>query len=202
MALGDWIGAALAFLGPAGTLLAMFLIFLLDAALFPALPEVFIVLFYAALTTQWAWAPLPAAVSLLALAVAGDVCGNAGLYGAVRALRSRGRLPAFIERAMQKWTAFLAVGDERAILLNRIAPVVPLTGAFIAVCGWSLRRSLAYVVLGGAVKYAALLVLVLWLGVAFDRDTASLITLTAVVVLVAVSFVAGRYRRHRMVARA
>jgi len=125
MGLGDWIGAALSALGAPGLLVAIFLIFLLDAALFPALPELFIVAFYFVLTDTWAWTPAVAAATLLALALAGDLCGNAGLYAIVRRLKDAGRLPRFVQRAMTKWTSLLAVGDERAILVNRIAPVVP-----------------------------------------------------------------------------
>src|SRR6266545_623968 len=143
MALGDWLEAALAFLGPAGLLAAIYLIFLVDAAIFPALPEVFIVAFYFELTGRWVWGTAATAGLLLLLAVAGDLSGNALLYAIVRRLKAADRMPKFIEKAMRKWTGFLAVSDERLILMNRIAPALPLTGAFIAVCGWNVRRSLA-----------------------------------------------------------
>jgi membrane protein DedA with SNARE-associated domain len=103
---------------------------------------------------------------------------------------------------MKKWTSFLAVRDERIILVNRIAPAVPFTGAFIAVCGWNLRRSLAYVLLGGVVKYMLLLVLVIGLGLAFDPEAARLVTLVAVVVLVVASLAAGWYRGRKREVRA
>ncbi len=202
MGLGEWIAGALAFLGPVGVLVAMYLIFLLDAAIFPALPEVFVVAFYFALTDTWSWAPGVAAAVLLALALAGDVSGNALLYAIVRRLDAAGRLPEFIQRAMRKWTTFLMVSDERLVLLNRIAPAVPLTGAFIATCGWSLRKSLAYVVIGGAAKYTFLLIVVIGLGVAFDPATARLVAFLAVILLVVASFVAGWVRRRRIEARA
>src|SRR3970040_190042 len=202
MGLGEWIGGALAFLGPPGLLAAMFLIFLPDAAIFPALPEFFIVAFYLGLVGRWAWAPTVAAAVLLVLALAGDLAGNAGLYAIVRALRNRGKVPRFIEKAMKKWTSLLAVGDERVILVNRIAPAVPLTGAFIAVCGWSLRKSLAYVLIGGGAEYAFLVVIVVGLGVAFDQGTARLVSFVAVIVLIVASFVAGWIRRQRMVSGA
>ncbi len=194
MALGDWIRDAFAFLGPGGLLAAMFLIFLLDAAIFPALPEVFIVLFYQQLVDIFSWSSPTAAGSLLVLALAGDLCGNAAMYGIMKWFHARGKVPKIIEKAMKKWTSFLAVRDERIILVNRIAPAVPFTGAFIAVCGWSVRRSLAYVFIGGVVKYVLLLALVIGLGVAFDPDTARLVTLVAVIVLVAASLVAGWLR--------
>lgn len=197
MAVGDWIQAVFGFLGPGGLLAAMFLIFMLDAAIFPALPELFIVLFYQELVDTWQWSPLASAGSLLILALAGDLSGNAGMYGIVKWFHARGKVPRVIEKAMKKWTSFLAVRDERLLLVNRIAPAVPFTGAFIAICGWSLRRSLAYVFLGGAVKYALLLLLVIGLGLAFEPGTARLVTLVAVIALVVASLAGGWYRgRH------
>jgi len=66
------------------------------------------------------------------------------------------------------------------------------------VCGWSLRRSLAYVVLGGALKYSVLLVLTGVAGLAFSPDLARTVTLVAVVGFVGASLVAGRLRARRM----
>lgn len=195
MGLGDVIQGAFAFLGPGGLLAAIFLIFLLDAAIFPALPELFIVLFYQELVYTWSWSAIPAAVSLLILALAGDLGGNAGMYAIVRRFHTRGHVPRFIEKTMRKWMSFLAVRDERIILVNRIAPAVPFTGAFIAICGWSLRRSLAFVLLGGIAKYVLLLLLVIGLGVAFQPGVARTVTLIAVITLVAFSLAAGWYRR-------
>ena len=202
MALGDLIRDAFAFLGPGGILAAMFLIFLVDAAIFPALPEVFIVLFYQQLVDTWFWSIAVAAGSLLVLALAGDLCGNAGMYGITKWFHARGKVPRILEKAMKKWTSFLAVRDERIILVNRIAPAVPFTGAFIAVCGWNLRRSLAYVLLGGVVKYVLLLLLVIGLGLAFEPGAARLVTLVAVVVLVVASLAAGWYRGRKREVRA
>ena len=200
MGLGDWIGSALAFLGPTGLLVAMFFIFFVDAVVFPALPELFVVLFYFQLVDGWTWAPVAAGASLLGLAVLGDVSGNASLYAVVRWFHRRGKVPKRLANAMQRWTKFLVTSDERILLVNRIAPAVPFTGAFIAVCGWNLRRSLSYIAIGGAAKYAALLVIVAWLGVAFNPDTARWVTLIAVLALVAASVLAGQFRRRRLLA--
>lgn len=178
-----------------GALVAIFLIFMVDAAIFPALPEVFIVLFYF-LYPGFGMDAMAWAAALLVVGVAGDLAGNFALYWFVRnALQRRNRMPKIIERAMRRWTSFLLVRDERTILLNRIAPIVPLTGAFIAVCNWNVRRALLYVAAGGAAKYAALLALTGWFGVAFSPETAQLGTLIIVLLLVAASAIAGRYRR-------
>src|SRR5438093_481891 len=141
-----------------------------------------------------AWAGL-----LLAMAVAGDVLGTSLLYVAVRRwVVLRRRMPRWLERAMKKWTGFLLVQDERVILMNRAVPVIPMVGAFIATLGWDYRRSMAYVAIGGLAKYAILLYVVFAIGLAYDVATARWITLSLVVVVVGLSFVASWLRRRRI----
>src|SRR5207247_9101570 len=147
-------------LGPVGSLVILVIIFALDAALFPALPEVWIVVTYTYRPTEIlgpvAWAGL-----LLAMAVAGDVLGTSLLYVAVRRwVVLRRRMPRWLERAMKKWTGFLLVQDERVIVMNRAVPVIPMVGAFIATLGWDSRRSLASVALGRLAQYAIVLYVV------------------------------------------
>ena len=183
----DWLTGLFAFLGPAGTLVALFLAFVIDAAIIPTLPELAIVLSYL-LGRPTGVAPLPWALLLLGMAVGGEVVGNTLMFLWVRKLVvDRGHLPKIIGRAMRGWTHLMLVPDERIILVNRIAPVVPFVGAFIAVVGWNFRKSLLYIVLGAVAKYGLLLLLVGVLGVVYDSGTATLITVVAVVVLVAVS---------------
>lgn len=191
----DFFAALFSLLGPAGTLVALMLIFAVDSAFFPALPEAWIVLTYTyrPVTLDPAfWVGL-----LLGMAVVGDILGTSVLYGLVRrVVVQRGRMPEWLERGMKRWTGFFLVRDERVILLNRLAPVVPFVGAFIATMGWDFRRSIAYVAVGGLVKYAVLLYLVFEIGVAYDLRTARSVTLLLVVIVVALSFIASwLYRR-------
>ncbi len=183
-------------LGPAGALVVLLLIFVVDAAIFPALPEVSVVLVYAYRPPEvdvLAWS-----VALLATAIAGEAIGNSALYWAVRrSLVDRGRMPAWIERGMRRWMEFLILPDERMILLNRVAPVVPFVGAFMAGLRWDYRKSLAYIVLGSGAKYAVLLILVGYAGVAYDPHTARLITFTLIVAIVAISAAASFVVRRR-----
>src|SRR2546421_12439836 len=105
-------------LGPVGSLVILVIIFALDAALFPALPEVWIVVTYTYRPTEMlgpvAWAGL-----LLAMAVAGGVLGAGPLF---LALRPRGvlprRMPRRLQRAMEKTTGFLLVPDGQGVLLK------------------------------------------------------------------------------------
>ena len=192
----DWLAGFFAFLGPAGTLVALFLAFVIDAAIIPTLPELAVVLSY--LYRAPGTDPLPWALLLLAMAVGGEVVGNTLMFLWVRKLVvDRGHLPRLIDRAMRGWTNLLLVRDERIILVNRIAPVVPFVGAFIAVVGWSYPRSILYIVLGAAAKYGLLLVLVGYLGIVYDPGTATLVTVVAVLVLVGLSVSAAILLRRR-----
>src|SRR2546430_9662952 len=152
--LDDVLAALFASLGPIGSLLALLVIFAVDAALFPALPEAWILLSYPfrpETVDAGGWAAV-----LLLVAVAGDLLGTTILYALVRRILVRGRrMPHWLESGMRRWTEFLGVPDERAILLNRIAPVVPLVGAFIATLQWNYRRSMGFVAVGGGGKNAA-----------------------------------------------
>lgn len=196
-AVADWLTGLFGFLGPTGTLVALFLVFVIDAAVIPALPELAVV--FSFLYRRPGTDPVPWALLLLAMAVAGEVVGNTLMFLWIRRLVvDRGRMPKFLDRAMKGWTRLLLVRDERIILLNRIAPVVPFVGAFIAVVGWSYSKSIAFIIAGAAAKYSLLLILVGYLGVVYDPNTATLITAGAVILLVAVSLAASFVLRHRM----
>lgn len=195
--LGQWIEGLFSFLGPSGTLVGLFVVFVIDAAVIPTLPELAVVLSYtyrAAHVDPVLWAIL-----LLMMAVAGEAVGNTALYVLVRrALVERGHMPRFLTRAMQRWTGFLLVRDERIILVNRVAPVVPFVGAFIAVLSWSYPKSLSYILIGAAAKYTFLLVLVAFLGIVYDPTTATIITIAAILALVGLSLAVSWFVRRRL----
>ena len=194
--LDDLLAGLFASLGPIGSLVALLLIFAIDAALFPALPEAWILITYTFRPETMdavGWAAI-----LLVVAVAGDLLGTSILYALVRRILVQGRrMPHWLESGMRRWTEFLGVPNERAILLNRIAPVVPFVGAFIATLRWNYRRSMAFVAVGGLAKYAVLLYLVFVIGVAYDPRTARSITLVLVVVVVALSILGSWLFRRR-----
>src|SRR3989304_2448614 len=77
-AVDDFLRGLLEFLGPAGILVALFLVFVIDAMVIPALPELAFVVAYSVPDppmSPWAWGAL-----LVGLAVAGEAVGNTGLY--------------------------------------------------------------------------------------------------------------------------
>jgi len=199
--LDELIEGLFASLGPAGSLLVLLVIFAVDAAVFPALPEAWIVLTYSfrpAGLDAVSWAAV-----LLAMAVIGDLIGTSALYAAVRRLLIQGnRMPKPLERAMRRWTQFLLLKDERIILLNRVAPVVPFVGAFIATLDWNVRKAIVFVLVGGLVKYTFLLFIVFVIGVAYDLATARWITLGLVIAVVAASILGSWMYRRRLGDRA
>ena len=176
----------------------MLVIFAIDAALFPALPEAWILITYT--FRPETMDPVGWAAVLLAVAVAGDLLGTSTLYAAVRRLLIQDRhMPRWLESGMRRWTEFLVVRDERIILLNRVAPVVPFVGAFIATLRWSYPKSMAFVASGGLAKYAALLYVVFVIGVSYNVRTARTISLALIVIVIALS-ISGSwlYRRRRV----
>jgi len=174
--------------GPVFALLGLFIIFLIDSTVFPALPELFAVLaFMMDPTPEWG-------IALLAAACLAELCGNSLLYFLVRGRN----LPGFIKRAMRRWTQFIFLKDERIILLNRIAPVMPFTGAFMAVCKWSYGRSMLYLAAGGLAKYSALFLLVGALDYRFEREAAQTFSLAAVAIVICISLLASYAYRKKM----
>lgn len=186
--LGDEIIALFGSFGIVGSLVALYLLFLVDATIFPALPELFaVIVFLTDISPGWG-------VMVLVIACLGEVSGNSLLYLFVRKVR----VPRVIDRFFNKYVDFLICSDERLILLNRIAPAIPFTGAFIAICKWDYRRSMAYVLVGGLFKYSALFVLVWTFGNFWDEGTARVVTLAMVLVMIAVSAGASILYKKRM----
>ena len=97
------------------------------------------------------------------------------------------------------YTKFLLVPDEKIILVNRVAPVIPFLGAFIATCEWPYGRSIVYNFAGGAVKYSLIIVMASYLLSIFSVGwEAELITILAVAVLIAASYLLSLRRRSKL----
>ncbi|MCU0860126.1 MAG: hypothetical protein MUE55_06035 [Thermoplasmata archaeon] len=132
--------------------MALIAIIAFDGIVFPIVPEVWTVFIFGA-DPSLGWA-----VALILTAGVGSLVANFALYYMVRAAK----LPKRIKDVMTRYTDFLVVHDERLLLLNRIAPVVPYTGAFMAVNKWDLRKCAAYIFVGSVAK-AAVVVTLAWL---------------------------------------
>lgn len=187
--IGEDIISLFAALGDGGMLLALAVIILIDGVGFPTIPEIWIVFIFGANPDSLVWG-----VALVLVASLSSLLGNFALYKLVRIAK----LPAWIQRKMRQYTNFLIVKDERLLLLNRIAPVIPYTGAFIAACGWNLKRSAVYLFSGAIGKFTVIVILS-WLS--FDNlreDVAPWVSIGFVVILLAASLVVSFIYRKRI----
>lgn len=139
--------------GDLGILLCIFLIFLLDALLVPTLPELFFILGFMAGAEHNV--PIVFGCELLAAAVLAELAGIFSLYYVVKHIR----IPKKIEKLVDTYTGFLVMGDERLLLLNRVAPMIPFAGAFIAIAGWDTKKSAFYITVGCVLKYGVIMLL-------------------------------------------
>lgn len=174
-------------------MLGVFLIFYFDAMVLTILPEVLILFFFASLSRE---ADIFIIASLLLImATIGDVAGNYTVYILFKKVK---RYHNWVHDKLKKYVGLLILKDEKLILLNRVAPLLPMCGAFMAACDWDVKKSLFYIFLGGAIKYSVILFFFGFLDYIYDPDTAFWITFASVVVFLIISFFLGRYERKRL----
>ncbi len=177
-------------------LLGVFLIFYFDSMVLTLLPEVFIIIFFA--TRPEAIPIFSWAVMLLIMAVIGDISGNFTVYILFKKWKW---FHDKISDRLRKYVGFLVLKDEKLILLNRLAPALPMCGVFMAACKWNIKKSLFYIFLGGAIKYSMILFFFGVLNVYYPRETAFYITLTFVAVFLVISFFLGRAKKKKLLAQ-
>ena len=188
MSLGDWLFGLFSGMGLEGVVICIFLLFLIDALLFPTLPELFFVLALGQCPTIWFGG------SLLLAAILAELIGIFALYYVVKHIR----VPERVSRIAEKYIDFLVVSDERIILVNRIAPMIPFLGAFIAlVKRWDPKKCVFYIVLGCVVKYGIILMASGFFATYLGSDTAQTVTLVFVFAVIIISFIASYIRKKR-----
>ncbi|MEM2943144.1 MAG: hypothetical protein QW083_02995 [Methanomassiliicoccales archaeon] len=186
--LGQAIYSIFSPLGLTGMLSCIFILFYVDAILFPTLPELFTVIIFMAKPELWFGLAI-----LMAIAVS-EFLGLTTLYLIVRKVT----VPQWIEKAANKYRKCLIMGDERIILLNRLAPVLPFMGAFVAICKWSYVKSAFYTLIGGVSKYGLILAASGVFFALFSSGLAQIITLSMVAIVIAISFTLSYMRGRRL----
>jgi hypothetical protein len=169
-------------LGDVGMLLAMAVIILVDGVGFPTLPEVWMVFIFGTHPSSFAWGASLVLVSTLA-----SLGGNFSLYTFVKMVK----MPRRVERIMKRYLNFIIVHDERVLLLNRAAPILPYTGAFMAVSNWDLKKCALYLFVGAMAK-SSLVVAIAWLS--FDSlraEVAPWVSLGLVLTVLLISLTAS-----------
>lgn len=185
--LGDTIYSLFSSGGHAGMLIALALIFLIDAVIFPTLPELFTVLIF------W-YDPTPAWGILMMLVISAvEIVGLTTIYTIVK----RVRVPSWIERRMKQYSGMLVSSDEKIILINRFAPVLPFVGAFVAVNDWSLRRAIYYTLIGSWIKYGLIILLAQSFYIFFTKGFAERATILLVFAVIGISLLLSYLRKKR-----
>jgi len=186
--IGDAIIDLFSSFGVWGMILALYTIFLVDSMIFPALPDFFLLVIYSTNPgTMWG-------IELLTIAVLASFSGNSLLY----LITKRYTPPGFIKNLMEKYSKMLIIKDERILLVNRIAPVLPYTGAFIAVNNWDYRKSMIYVVVGAVLKFGFLLMLSGTFYNLFERGTAERATYILIIITITAGIIASHVEKRRL----
>ena len=171
--------------GEWGLVLCIFLIFLLDALLIPTLPELFFVLAFIGGANYGH--PLLFGVELLIAALIAEQIGIFSLYLVVK--KYNHKIPKKIQSALDKYTQFLMVSDEKLLLLNRVAPMLPFAGAFVAILNWSVPKSVFYIAIGCIVKFGFIMMLSNFFYNYFQSEESQIITIVMILAVIAVSII-------------
>ena len=190
MGVGDFLFDLFAGLGDQGILICIFLLFLLDALLVPTVPELFFILAIGA-NTSWEFSLL-----VLVVGFAGEMVGVFFLYNVVK----RTGLSKRVDKALKKYINFLIVSDEKVMLINRIAPMVPFTGAVMAAMRkrWDVRKCLLWLVIGYVFKYGLIMLFGQTATTYFEGGTSRTVMLIAIIAMIVVSAVVAFIRKKKM----
>jgi hypothetical protein len=178
-------------------LLGTFLIFYLDSMVITILPELLILFFYD--NPVPGISPVTWLILLMFIASTGDVSGNFTVYLLFKKWKWFHKR---VSEKLRKYVGLLVLKDEKLILLNRVAPALPMCGVFMAACNWNVKKSLFYIFIGGAVKYTIILSFFEFFEWLYGTDTAFYVTFISVVVFLVVSFFLGKYERNRLAEKA
>ena len=185
--IGDWLYGVFGPYGYIGILVFIFLLFYIDSLIFPTLPEVFFILSFMYDPTPY-WGMI-----LLLVGAVAEFAGVTSLYLVVERIR----VPERIRSVADRYSKFLILNDERMILVNRVAPVMPFTGAFISLIeSWEIKRAWFYLILGYVLKYGAILLFANFFFAFFSGPQAEVLSIVMIIIVMAVSlFMAYRKKK-------
>ena len=137
--------------------------------------------------------PLWGLTILVVVAIA-EAAGLSTLYFIVEKIG----VPEKIKNIADKYANFLIVSDERMLLVNRVAPMLPFAGAFVSLIhSWTLKRALIYNLIGCFVKYGIILLFANFFYSYFGSSEAQLYTIIFVVVVMVLSIIASIYKKRK-----
>ena len=174
--------------GAWGILLVIFLIFYIDAVFFPTLPEIFFII-------GFMYDPTPVwGLTILIVASLAEAAGLSTLYFIVEKIG----VPEKIKNIADKYADFLIVSDERMLLVNRAAPILPFAGAFVSLIhSWTLKRALIYNFIGCYLKYGIILIFAEFFYTYFGSEEAQWYTIAFVIIVMILSIIASVVKRKK-----
>lgn len=178
-------------IGAIGLVLAFAIISFLDGFAIPTLPEAWLILIAIADpgVPMLIWA-----ICLVLVGVAAAVGAQLMLYLIIK----RVGLPKRLKGWMTKYTQFLVISNEKLAFMNWLAPVVPFTGAFIAVCKWNPRLAFLYSIAGGMVKMAIIVAIAAAFPLIMNPNMVGDATLVLIFTVLALSLSISLLRRRSM----
>jgi hypothetical protein len=193
MGIGDVLFDLFSNVGDTGILLCIFVLFFLDALLIPTLPELFFILAMGA-NPSWGFC-----AAVMTAGFMGEMAGVFLLYTVV----CRTGLPKRVDKALQKYVGFLVVSDEKVMLINRIAPMVPFVGAFMAIMRkrWDVRKCVFWLIVGYILKYGLIALMGASLIAFFDGGTARTVMLVAIIAMIIISAIVSMRRKKRIISQ-
>ena len=186
--IGGWMMDIFGPYGAWGILLVLFLIFYIDAVFFPTLPEIFFII-------GFMYDPTPAwGIIILITASLAEAAGLSTLYYIVEKIG----VPDRIKNIADKYADFLIVSDEKMLLINRVAPMLPFAGAFVSLIhSWTLKRALVYNFIGCYLKYGIILLFANFFYSYFGSSEAQLYTIIFVIIVMVLSIIAALVKKRR-----
>jgi hypothetical protein len=177
--------------GPFWLIVGFALISFLDGFAIPTLPEAWLILI--ALTPSSI--PNPTwGISLILVGVASAVGAQFLLYSIVKKVG----MPKRVKKVMNHYMKFLIVSNEKLAFVNWLAPVIPFTGAFIAVSEWKPKLAFTYSTLGGFVKFTILVLIAILFPLLFSPETVADASIVLVIIVLVVSL-GVTYVRHKRI---
>jgi len=186
--IGEWMYDIFGPDSAALVIMFVFLIFFIDALFFPTLPELFFII-------GFMYSPsLLFGLQLLTAVVIAEVLGIALLYWIVEHIRVPGR----IKRIADRYVKFLICNDERMLLVNRVAPMIPFAGAFISLIdNWRISKAMFYIVIGCVIKYGIIMLMSNFFFNYFESGAAQTYTICLIIIVIAVSIAAAFLRKRK-----
>ena len=180
--IGGWMMDIFGPYGAWGILVVLFLIFYIDAVFFPTLPEIFFII-------GFMYDPTPVwGITILIVVSIAEAAGLSSLYCIVERIG----VPERIKNIADKYADFLIVSDEKMLLVNRVAPMLPFAGAFVSLIhSWTLKRALVYNFIGCYLKYGIILLFANFFYSYFGSQEAQLYTIIFVIAVMLLSIIAS-----------